>query len=79
MVVAKIGRRMGCSGLLVHIAGPGGPFQGPGCQPGHSGRDLDPPALAGSCRLHDVSCVPPENNVINENDFFKLVLNNFTV
>jgi hypothetical protein len=70
LVVAKGCSRIGRSGLLVQISGPGGPFQGPGCLPGHSGRDLDPTALARCCRLHVVVFVPPENIVFNENDFF---------
>jgi hypothetical protein len=79
MVVAKGCSRIGRSGLLVQLAGPEGPFQGPGCLPGHSGRDLDPAALARCCRLQVVSCVPAENIAMNEAYFFKMVLNNFTV
>jgi hypothetical protein len=73
MVVAKGCSRIGRSGLLVQLAGPEGPFQGPGCLPGHSGRDLDPPALARCCRLHDVGSVPPENNAFNVYNFFKII------
>jgi hypothetical protein len=70
LVVAEIGLWRGLSGLLVQNSEPEVPFQGPGCLPGHSGRDLDPPALAWWCRLHVVVFVPLENNVFNENDFF---------
>jgi hypothetical protein len=70
LVVAEIGRWRGLSGLLVQISEPEGPFHGPGCLPGHSGRDLNPPALAHCCRLHVEGCVPAENNVFNEHDFF---------
>ena len=70
LVVAEIGLWRGRSGLLVQTSEPEGPFQGPGCHPCDSGRDLDPPALAGSCRLQDVGCVPPENIVMNENNIF---------
>jgi hypothetical protein len=78
LVVAEIGLLRGLSGLLVQNSGPAGPFQGPGCLPGHSGRDLDPAALAHCCRLYVEGCVQAENNVFNEYNFFKLVLNNFT-
>jgi hypothetical protein len=57
---------------MVQISEPEGPVHGPGCLPGHSGRDLDPPALAGSCRLHDVGSVPPVNIAMSENQFFKI-------